>query len=136
MLAQVDARYECQTIRDNVSLLTPDLLSAVGRLGGGEPPQAGATSPMPFLMIPCRVGTLRGTPGNAGRVVQSEQRSEAEASAADDNTGFARNGSTTSCCPRGSPFRSAPSLIVSGSSTSFTSWRVALTAFHGRPPTR
>ena len=24
--------YECQTVRDNVSLLTPDLLSAVGQL--------------------------------------------------------------------------------------------------------
>ncbi len=27
-----EARYECQTIQDNVSLLTPELLSAVGRL--------------------------------------------------------------------------------------------------------
>ena len=27
-----ETRYECQTIRDNVSLLTPDLLSAVGQL--------------------------------------------------------------------------------------------------------
>ena len=40
MLAHGDfadgSRYEMQTLIDNVSLLTPELLSAVGQLGGGQ----------------------------------------------------------------------------------------------------